>query len=91
MGADPDAVFEGGRAGARASAGGADGDAIAMLTLAPRIGVGADDHSAEVAEVEAGTDARGGRDVEAVAEAVAVIKDAVEEIGEDGEGALRLL
>ena len=88
VGADPDAVFEGGRAGARAAAGGADGDAVRDVDVGAEDRAGADDHSAEVAEVEAGTDARGGRDVEAVAEAVAVVEDAVEEIGEDGEGAL---
>ena len=85
--ADPDAVFQGGRAGARAAAGGADGDAVGDVDVGAQDRVGADDHSAEVADVEAGTDARGGRDVEAVAEAVVVIEDAVAEIGEDGEGA----
>ena len=40
-----------------------------------------------MAEVEAGADARGGRDVESVAEAVVVIEDAIVKIGEDGEGA----
>lgn len=86
MSADPDAVFEGGRAGARAPAGGADGDTLRDVDVGAEDRVRADDHSAEVADVQAWTNGGGGGDVEAVAEAVVVIEDAVVEIGEEGEG-----
>jgi len=82
---DPDTVFEGGCAGARASAGSADGDSLRDVDIGAESCVGTNDDSPEVADIQPRSDVGCGRDIEAIPESAAVELKPVIEVGEDAQ------
>lgn len=86
VGTDPDAVFEGWGSTVGATAGSANGDAVGDVDVGTEDGMGADDDSAEVADVEPRADDGLGRDIEAELEAVTVQQNAMEDVGDKEDG-----